>query len=319
MPSELYKRYRPQTLDEVIGQDAAVRTIRGFKSIPHALLFDGPSGTGKTTLARIVARMLGTPPECRTDYVEKNCGSVESALEMARDIQGQMTLAPLEGKCRVWVLDEFQSLSRATYAQQALLKMFEDMPDHVYFMICTTEPDKVNKAIRSRCTRIPTGPIPDRDVARLVKEVAAAEKVKIADDLVDKIVDAAGGSARNALVELEKAIGIDDPAHRLDAVGGLKAEKVAFDLAKEIVPFNGAPNWATVRKLLEELKDEEPEGIRQVILALARNGLVNPKTPQARQEHCYRVIMCMADPVYDKNAGRAVLTAWCYQICTRSK
>lgn len=307
-----YQKHRPAKLDDVVGQATAVKTIRGFgKKIPHAILFQGGSGCGKTTLARIVARMLGCPPENKFDYAEMNCGVVESAIDMVRDIQHAMTASPMGGDKRVWVLDEVQALSRAKHAQEALLKILEDGPGHVHFMLCTTDPKKILPTIRNRCTPITCNSIADRDLTTLVKRVAAAESVKLTDDVIEKIVSVAAGSGRAALVALEAVCGIESADDQLAAVDVGRAEKVAFDLVRELMPFNGTPSWAGVAKVLADIREEDPEGIRQMVLASARTTLLKGgKTAP----HAYRVIVSLSEPMYDRASGHALLAAYCYEV-----
>lgn len=311
--TELYKKYRPQRLEDVVGQAVAVRTLKSFKDVPHAILFHGPSGCGKTTLARIMATRLGCVPDNAFDYSEINCGIVESGLEMAREIDRGTSGGALVGKARIWVLDEVQSLSRARFAQEALLKVLEEVPRHVYFMLCTTDPKKVLTAIRNRCTEIAVKPIPSKELRAVLADVAGREKAKVTDELLDKIVDFAAGSARRALVELEKALGIDDPDERLAAIGAAGAERAAFDLVRVLMPWKGKPQWSEVAQVLKDIEDQEPEGLRLLLLASARSMLLKNGSPLA-----YLVIDCLREALFD-NGGKAVLAARCWEICREAK
>lgn len=309
-----YQRYRPTALADVVGQETAVKTIEGFgKKIPHALLFHGPSGTGKTTIARIVSRMLGCDPSDRFDYREINCAAVESAIKMARDIRDEMYTAAMRGGNRVWVLDEVQSFSRAKYAQEALLKVLEDGPEHVYFMLATTDPKKILAPIRNRCTQIAVRALSVKELKQLVLRTAAAEGKKVDDSLASLVAEAANGSARAALVELEKVLGLEDPEDRARAVGAAGEEKAAFDLMKALLPFNGSPSWGEVARTLEDIKDEDPEGVRQMLLAAARTVLLKDGNAK-RGPQAHKVIRCLTDPFYDRASGRALLAAACFTI-----
>lgn len=316
MADGLYQRYRPRTLDDLVGQPVAVKTIRGFgKKIPHTLLMQGGSGTGKTTTARIIATMLGCPPENRFSYSEINCGAVESPLDKVREIRGDMTGAPLGADCRVYVLDEVQTWARSKGSQEALLKMLEDTPEGVYFILATTDPKRVIAAVLNRCTKITFHAVKPVDLTALVKRVAAAERLDVAPDVIAAVVEAANGSPRAALVELERIAGMD-PADRLGAVSVAGLEKAAFDLVRELIPFRGAPTWAKVAAVLTALEDDDPEGLRQMVLACARNRLLKGG---ADAPMCYKTIRCLDTPYYDRASGRALLAAACYTIVNGTK
>lgn len=311
--TELYHRHRPYDLDGVVGQADAVRTIRGFGAkVPRSILLYGGSGTGKTTLARIIARLVGCNPDNKFDYHEINCGAIESPIDMVREINRDMSGSPLTGKALVWVLDEVQTFSKSKGAQEALLKILEDCGPKAYFFLCTTDPKKLIPTIRNRCTQIPTKQIAAKDLEGLVRRVAKAENAELDDRLVEKIVEYAGGSARKALVDLEKVIGIKDPKERMSAIQPPEEEVIAFELVKALMPFRGDPQWPDVAKVLSSIKDEEPEGIRQMVLASARTNLLKCS---GNMGLCYKTIKCLAEPLWDKNSGHALLAAGCYQVC----
>lgn len=309
---DLYRRYRPKCLEEMVGQAAAVKTIRGFGTkIPKAVMLTGSSGCGKTTLARIMCRIADVNPSI--DLYEINCGVVESPLDTVRGIQEGLSLSPLGGKKRAWILDEVQALSRAGFAQQAMLKILEDGPEHAHFFLCTTDPKKVLPAVRNRCTQITVDALSAADLTALVKRVAAAERADVSERVVEKIVESAAGSARAALVELQKVAGIKGEPEQLAAVGvNLGAERVAYKLIKLLMPFKGSPDWREVRKFLTEIKDEDPESIRCQVMAAARTSLLREGKPDDR---AYAVIQSFRDPWYDRASGAALLAASCYEIC----
>jgi DNA polymerase III gamma/tau subunit len=308
---ELYRKHRPTRTDGIAGQAEALKILRKLDPVPHAMLFEGPSGCGKTTLARIMAKRVGCDPNPRNpDFCEVNCGVVDSAIDMVREIQMNMSGAAMNGGARVWILDEVQSLSRAKFAQEAMLKILEDGQDHVWFFLATTDPKKILLTIRNRCTQIKLTSIPDKDLSELVKRVAAAEGAKLSTDLIEKIVEASDGSARAALVNLEKVIKIEGDADQIKAIGRVGGEAAAFDLVKAILPWKGPPDWKAAVKVLESIKEEDPEGIRLMILASARSQLLKMSNPAA-----VNAIYALEKPLYDRTSGHALLAAACYEIC----
>src|SRR5690554_5071868 len=170
----LYLKYRPDSLDEVVGNSETVELLRSQLSpdasqpIGRSILFHGPTGCGKTTLGRIVARELGAKG---SDIKEIDAADFRG-IDTIREIRKQIAYKPLEGPYQVWILDE---VHRATQdAQSALLKTLEDTPSHVYFILCTTDPQKLLPAIRGRCADYQVRTLNDREMRMLLRRVVKA-------------------------------------------------------------------------------------------------------------------------------------------------
>jgi DNA polymerase III gamma/tau subunit len=150
---DLDERYRPTTLDDVCGQPEAIAVVKSWgQNIPRAIMFHGGPGQGKTSIARVIAHdVLGID---KIDYQEVNCGAVKSAIDMVRDLTQAVTSMPAVGAKKMWTLDEAQVFSRSKGAAEALLKVLEDAKPHVVFSLCTTEPQRLLPAIRSRCVSV---------------------------------------------------------------------------------------------------------------------------------------------------------------------
>jgi DNA polymerase III gamma/tau subunit len=256
---ELYKRYRPQNFKEVLGQDDAVRMLNemGRKgSIPHTLLFTGDSGTGKTTLARILKAKLRCGD---ADFCEMNAAD-DKGIDMARELKQRSGLAPIQGPCRIWLIDECANMT--PQAQECLLKLLEDTPKHVYYFLCTTDPQKLKKTIITRSTEIRTKPLKPAVLKQLVLDVVAKEEKQIEPDVADKIADIAEGSARKALVLLHQVIDLGSEDEKLEALQKADLKRVGIDIARALI--KGA-KWPEIAALLKTV-DEEPETIRRIIL-----------------------------------------------------
>ena len=182
---ELYKKHRPKSFDDIIGQDNAIKVLKTKfkkKSIPHAILLKGPSGVGKTTIGRIIKKELG----CKgTDFQEIN-GADKGGVDDMRSIRRSMSKAPMKSKCRLWLIDEAHKITSA--AQDMMLKMLEDTPGHVYFILATTDPQKLKKTIRTRCTEIAVKNLDTKDMTNLILSIYAKEKAKKYKNVVSKIV-----------------------------------------------------------------------------------------------------------------------------------
>lgn len=316
--TDLDVKYRPKTIAEVIGQPDAVKAIRAWgANIPRAVLFYGQTGGGKTTLTRaITTELLGVPLNDFMNLQVINCGTVDEPTNFVRELNKQMSGSPMGGaKKRVWIFDEIQVWVRSKGAQEAMLEVLEDPPSHVQFFLTTTDPGKVIKPLLGRCTPIEIKPLQPADVKLVVKRAAEGEGVKLDAETAEGIVERASGSARNALKLLEKVIHISDPKERAAALGpSYKEDQEVFGLVRVLLPWQGAPNWPAVAKILVQLKEQEEdaEGIRRMIIASARGMMLKGRDGGALG---YKAIQCMREPYYDAPTAHAFLAADCYKIC----
>lgn len=304
---DLDQKYRPRVLEDVAGQQAAIKAIRNWKHVPRCVLLYGGPGCGKTTIARILAGELGIRGR---DLKEVNCGGIESLIAFVRGLDQEMRMTPMQGERLGWILDEAQVMSRTKGAQEGLLKVLEDCPDHVHFFLCTTEPKRLLEPVRTRCTPVEVKPLPDSALADLIAGIAAAEGLELDPDVAEGIVAAAGGSARVAVKTLELVAGL--PLEEAQAVlgGGVGETSEAFALARALL-YDRNRTWAGIATILGKLEDQDPETLRQIVMACARKELLKGG---ANATWAYRVIVGLEKPLHDRNTGRALLAAYLYEI-----
>lgn len=312
MSQELYKKYRPKTLDEVIGQDQAVKILKGFiekKKLPQAILLSGDdsSGCGKTTIARCLVRPMG----CNTklseaegnhsgDFFEQD-GASNGGIDDIRAIKNRVGLSALYGKSKVFLVDECHKITEA--GQQAMLKVLEDTPPNNYFILATTNAGKLLKTVKSRCTEIKISPLVPKNMRLVVERVLKGEKAKITDDVMDKLIEASEGSARKALVTLEQILQLESEDDQIDAIRKTESKRQAIEIARGLI--NGT-SWRDMATILKEVT-EEPESLRYMILGYARTILLKGNGSSKNECKARDLIRAFEFNFFDsKHAGLAV-------------
>jgi DNA polymerase III gamma/tau subunit len=271
----LHLRYRPQTLDEVIGQGAITRSLKGIISrrSAHAFLFSGPSGCGKTTLARITAFDLGCLPK---DVLEIDAAT-RTGIDDMRKIQEILQYRPFgKGEGRAVIVDECHMLSKASW--NSLLKSIEEPPPDTYWFFCTTEAGKVPATVKTRCAPFVVSPVDEKQLGHLFDDVCKAEKIDLPGDVGDLIIKEARGSPRQMLVNLELCRGAKT---KKEAAGILKTV-LASDPVLEFCRFviQGKGSWTKAMAVLGKLEDEPPESIRIVVSNYVGSAVRNAKGDQ---------------------------------------
>ena len=197
----LYRKYRPQEWDEVIGQEHVVRTLTNalkLGRVSHAYLFAGPRGTGKTTIARILAKSLGCS---NLDLIEIDAAS-NRGIDEIRELRDGIKFAPTAGKYKVFIIDEVHQLTKEAF--NALLKTLEEPPAHAIFVLATTEAHKVPETILSRVQSFPFRKLAVSEIIKKLEKIVGMEKIKIEPDALHLIATFAGGSYRDAESTLEQ-------------------------------------------------------------------------------------------------------------------
>ena len=275
------KKYRPGSLKDIVGNKSIVDSLKTFKErkegIPHSFLLVGPSGAGKTTLSRIISSEI---LDCKeSDLREINCSNTRG-IDSAREIIVNSHYAPLEGKVKVYILNEVHKSTNEF--QNAMLEILEEPPKHVYFILCTTEPEKLLKTIHTRCTTYQTKLLNVKEMNYLLNSVLALEGVlEFPKKVIDEIVRVSEGCPRQALVTLDAVIDIMDDEEALEAVSAVTiGEAEVIDICRGVV--NNEP-WKTLRvKVKNVLLTSDPEKIRYAILGYLGAILLNSDTGNDR-------------------------------------
>lgn len=297
----LYLKYRPNTLAEIEGNREIVITLRGmFKKneIPHSMLFHGPTGCGKTTLARIVAKELGC--------TENNLIEIDTAqfrgIDTVRDLRKNIQYTPLGGGIRVYIIDEVHKMTGD--AQNAFLKILEDTPLHIYFILCTTDPQSLLPTIKGRCSQFQVQLLSDDDMKSLLTKIAELENDSIEDEIIEQITQDSQGHPRNALQILEQVLSTPKKRRLTIAQQAAIEQSESIALCRALMKKQG---WSEVKKILQGLKGQDAEGIRRVVIGYASSVLLNTDNAVAGL-----ILEAFQEPTY--NMGFPGIVLACYTV-----
>ena len=272
----LYRKFRPQTFEEMVGQEHITRTLRNqimANRVGHAYLFNGGRGTGKTTSAKVLARAInclnpkdGEPcNECEickaalngslTDIVEMDAAS-NNSVEDIRSIREEVNFLPTKAKYRVYIIDEVHMLSQGAF--NALLKTLEEPPEHVKFILATTEPQKLPATILSRCQRFDFKRISNEDIIKRLEIVCKESNIEITKQALNIIASLSEGAMRDALSILERCVqdgenNIDED--KIKELVGIPKITYIHSISEAIIEYNIDEAMDAITKVLDEGKD----------------------------------------------------------------
>lgn len=304
------RKWRPQTFNDVVGQDHVVRTLRNAiarNRIAHAYLFVGPRGTGKTSTARIFAKALNCTDGPKADFDPKDPtvqaitdgtsmdvieidGASNNSVDQIRDLRDDVRYAPTQGKFKIYIIDEVHMLSNQAF--NALLKTLEEPPEHVKFVFATTDVQKVLPTILSRCQRFDLKPIPSELIVGRLQTIADEEKIKVTAEALACIARMADGGMRDAQSIFDQMISFCGneiaEADVLDVYGLVSGEKIAA--------LAGAVAAGDHKKIIS-IVDECDEGGRDLVRlltdmqALVRQALLDAIAKGGKSDKLGGVVM----------------------------
>ena len=312
MAEALYRKYRPATFQDIVGQEHIERTLKNAieqNKVSHAYLFCGPRGTGKTTTARILAKALlcengpttnpdGTCAECQAiangnhpDVYELDAASRTGVENVREEIISRVQYAPVRGSFKVYIIDEVHMLSTAAF--NALLKTLEEPPEHVIFVLCTTDPQKVPETIHSRCQRFDFHRISADTIVARLGAVCMQEGVEFEPEALELIAYRADGAMRNALTSLEQLIAFGEGNVTLSGAqnllgslddSGLTEIVSAIGMRDVAACFRWTARYVETGADLAQFVLDLAERVRNLYLLCVTNGEIELSIPDSSRE-----------------------------------
>lgn len=259
MGQALYRKYRSKSLSEVVGQEHVTKTLEQAikqKRISHAYLFTGPRGIGKTSVARILAHEINGLPyvsdDAHIDIIEIDAAS-NRRIDEIRDLRDKVHISPTSAKYKVYIIDEVHMLTREAF--NALLKTLEEPPEHVVFILATTDAHKLPDTIVSRTQRFNFKPASQEDLTKLISKVAKAEKIKVKPEAIELLAEHSDGSFRDSLSLLDQARSF--------------SEEVDIVAVQDLF---GLPPGTEIQALMEAVNNRGPETLAQQLSGLYKQG-----------------------------------------------
>jgi DNA polymerase III gamma/tau subunit len=292
MSEPLITKYRPINFDEVIGNELCIQKLKETlktDSRPHSYLFTGPSGIGKTTLARILGKEFDA-------FIQEIDAASHSGVENTREIvESSKFKSIMNESSKLLIIDEAHNLSAKAW--EPLLKLLEDPPSYFYIVLCSTELAKIPQTIKNRCYHVPLKPLKSREIENLLADVCEIEKWEVNGDVFNAIIPASGGSARLALSILQAGHSCTSREELATIIAEVESENSpVIKLCQYLI--KGGKDWPQISRMLEQIEDPD-EGIAHACNYLAK---AMTRSEERQADQIWRIIQCLSEnrAIWDK-------------------